>query len=397
MKRVIVAYIIVFMVVVSWIALQVHVDNDQIGIRSAYAATYFEQTFSADNFDHTDWSPAYNFVGTNPVLVGYSSEKIQETYHDWTATGHPDGTGGSHQIPIYGMPSYCDTDLSECGNFNVYVTPDDDLDVTEFYARMCWYLPARIQDDGENWKLAYNYADGGDGFVLWLHATADANGRQPEFTSAAQGEVGKTEAVSTWYMKDFEDQWTCFEWYANVDGTTKLWLTTEDETYNDTLYIDTTGSSYGNTFAGMNWGSFWDGPELDFAFVNSAMDTTQTTITPSCPTGHTFSAYQPYNTCDEFKSDLYQVDDVLLIESEQMLVTGHTNSFQDITVTRGYNATSAAAHAASTLIKWQTWDTISPVFLIDEIVIADSKIGALDASASVSKSIGGGSLGGGSW
>lgn len=339
----------------------------------AYGEVLFTQTFDTDNFDETDWDPKYNFAG---VKFGPSDDKIQNAYNDWFATGYPFGTGGSHQVPLFGI-STCSEQINACGNFDIYLAPSWNINQSTLYVRFCLYLPARMIDGGDNWKLAYNYWEGDENLVFWFRGRAE--GYTPELY-ITNGEFQKTEACAQYLVANYEDQWTCFEYYKSGQDL-KLWITTPSalEDYNDTLYIDSTWGgepAMGTTIGAIQIGAFWDGPEQDFGFLTAPANTTDTTITLSCPKGSTGQAnYTPYSACDNALIDRYQPGDVVTIESEQMQVVSYTTNGSQLIVTRGYGGTSAASHADTTLAIITTWDTEIGGFLIDEIVVANTKIG----------------------
>jgi hypothetical protein len=137
------------------------------------------------------------------------------------------------------------------------------LNLSSYYARFyLWVDPAFNTDPGANWKLTYNHHQAGDDFVVWMRPTEDGQGFQPAVYSSADGGRFRTENVPTFYLKNFKGQWIAIEYYFNIaTGAFKMWLTTEDRRYNETLYINVSNFRFDNSspIGRFTVGSYWDG------------------------------------------------------------------------------------------------------------------------------------------
>jgi len=203
----------------------------------SYGVIYFQENFN-------EGSLPYSF---NYYKFGYSDNPIQ-TYHD--STGGVNNSG-SHRIPLGGAGRT---------NFDVHFGKDVP-NLSSYYLRFyLWVNPTFNTDPGANWKLTYNYTNGG-GFVFWLRPMEDAQGFQPAFFSSAHGsDLIKTANVPTFYLRDFKGKWVCFEYYINLNTRrVKLWITTPDGRYNQTLYIDGYFYNVGTGVESIKIGAYWDG------------------------------------------------------------------------------------------------------------------------------------------
>lgn len=219
----------------------------------ASAQIYFQQ-----NFDEPE---PYNFTSRR---FGYSNNPIT-TFHEATGGVHNSGT---HHIPL-GGPSRRNFDV----HFGITLAP-----LSEYYLRFyLWVNPTFNHDPGENWKLTYNYYPAGSphsNFVFWFSPGAGGNGLEPVFWVPeyvrvnGHGYVTKLENVPTFYLRDFKGQWLHFEYYVNIpNGDMKLWISTEDGRYNETLYIDQTNITHAAGSASeFKVGAYWDGTGDDNYF-----------------------------------------------------------------------------------------------------------------------------------
>lgn len=205
----------------------------------SHGVIYFQQNFNSGDLP-------YNF---DYYKFGYTNNPIQ-TYHD--ATGGVNNSG-SHRIPLGG---------SGRTNFDVHVGKNIP-NLTAYYMRFyLWVNQTFNTDPGANWKLTYNYNNSGSNFVFWLRPMADGQGFQPAFYSAnPDRDFTKNQNVPTFYLKNFKGQWICFEYYINHQANrVKLWITTQDRTYDQTLYIDSAGFYNGGSyFTSIKIGAYWDG------------------------------------------------------------------------------------------------------------------------------------------
>jgi hypothetical protein len=211
---------------------------------TSYGVVYFEEDFSG--------AFPYSWDG---YLFGYSNSPI-ETFHD--TEGGVDNSG-NHRIPL-GGPSRT--------NFDVHFSKNLP-NLSEYYVRYYVYVNPGFDNEGENWKLTYNYTPQWTNWVFWFRSTWDGNGFQPAFYSTAHNsDLLKTESVPTFYLRDFKGQWICFEYYANLNtNTIRLWITTEDQRYNETLYIDYNEFNFGGSSINLlKVGAYWDGTGDDNFF-----------------------------------------------------------------------------------------------------------------------------------
>lgn len=231
---------------------------------SAHSVIYFSEDFNANNFP-------YGFDG---YIFGYTNDTIQ-TFHE------PSGgieNSGHHRIPL-GGPSRT--------NFNVFFNKGVP-NLPEYYTRFYLKVPTTFANDGENWKLTYNYTEetGGErgSFVFWFRPISDGLGFQPAFFSGPYGsDLLKTENVPTFYLSQFKDQWISFEYYINLNtNTVRLWITTEDGRYDETLYISANDFPVGGTaFNNITYGSYWDGTGDSNYFLLDDVVISDTYIGPS--------------------------------------------------------------------------------------------------------------------
>jgi len=197
----------------------------------------FQENMNQNNFPY----------GFDYYLFGYSDNPIQ-TYHD--STGGVNNSG-CHRIPLGGAGRT---------NFDVHFGKDVP-NLSSYYLRFyLWVNPTFNTDPGANWKLTYNYTNGG-GFVFWFRPTEDNQGFQPSFYSGADDStLFKTTNVATFYLRDFTETWICFEYYIDLNSQTiKLWITTPGREYNETLYIDGHLNNFGTRFESIKIGAYWDG------------------------------------------------------------------------------------------------------------------------------------------
>jgi len=170
------------------------------------------------------------------------------------------GTGAS-QIPIFGLSG--DHTNFECHWFTSATNGLDD-----YYARGCWKVDSSFpHDPGQNWKLSYNYVAGA-GFVTWMRPRAGGNGFEPCLYNAVEDyDLCNTESLPTFYVRDHKDEWFCLEWYTNPGtSTARMWLSTENGEYDDTLYADSSYAFNAPPYHSFKIGSYWDGGEYEGAY-----------------------------------------------------------------------------------------------------------------------------------
>ena len=198
----------------------------------------------------------YNF---DSCVFGYSDNRIYPT-HD--ATGGIGGSGAS-KIPIFGLTG------NAC-NFEIHWGTSATNGLSAYYARGCWKVNSAFpHDPAQNWKLSYNYVTSGVNYVTWMRPMAGGDGFQPCFYDAtADYDQCKTNSqVSTFYIRDHKNEWVCIEWYANPStDTVKMWLSTEDHEYFDTLYTDASYNLASGPHSSFKIGSYWDGCEFENAY-----------------------------------------------------------------------------------------------------------------------------------
>lgn len=209
----------------------------------------------ADSFDN-------GLTPYDGYLFGYSNDPIKT---EIIADGGLNG-GNSLRIPLGGTGRT---------NFSTYVGKDL-ANLRKYHLRWRMKVSPDFASGGENFKLTYNYTyTGGErsAFVLWYRTaywTGESNAGtdwQPMFWTP-KGDNGRTrtEDVPTFFLSQFKGQWVTFEQMCDMDtNTVKLWISTEDGRYNDTLYIDSVNSPdapfsvAGDYYNHVSIGAYYDG------------------------------------------------------------------------------------------------------------------------------------------
>ena len=223
---------------------------------SSYLGAIFCEDFNASPQGTlcSSGTTRYNF---DSCLFGYSDNRIYPS-HD--ATGGIGGSGAS-KIPIFGL-------TGSQQNFEIHWGTGATNNLSAYYARGCWKVNSAFPDDpAQNWKLSYNYSAGG-GFVTWMRPMAGGDGFQPCFyDAAADYDQCKTSSVPAFFIRDHKNEWVCIEWNANpATDRVKMWLSTEDHEYFDTLYIDSSYNLAAGPYTYFKIGSYWDGAEFENAY-----------------------------------------------------------------------------------------------------------------------------------
>lgn len=211
----------------------------------ANARIIFQETF--DN--RADWpNTTYNFDARK---FGYSDNPI-------TTRNDPSGGvngGGAHVVPL--GPAADGTYLR---NFDVHFGKMVN-NLSEYYVQFYVWVNRTFPEDGENWKLTYNYYPNGANFVMFHAANSDGRGYQPTFFRAGGLDIGRTEPVQTLYLRNYKEQWICYEYFVSIPtNTLRLWVTTANGDYNETLYINTNQFTHaGPSIVNFKVGAYWDG------------------------------------------------------------------------------------------------------------------------------------------
>ena len=243
--------------------------NDLVTFSGTSVTNNASNAIVSESFTSADVSSSYDPSAFGYNLdwgkIGYSNNRLLSRHRSTGGVSN----GGYHEISLGGTSS---ADWETGGpqtNFDVHLGYTLSPTVDNHYIRCCWKVNSGFNTNpGENWKLAYHYysaVGGGDNWVFWFRPRT-ASGFEPAVYSSADAygdSYYKTEAVNTFYLEDFLNQWVCFEWQADYTAGTaghfKLWITTEDGTYNETLYIDTDIDLGGTETHSIKIGAYWDG------------------------------------------------------------------------------------------------------------------------------------------
>ena len=194
-----------------------------------------------------------SFNGTFP----YGFDYYKFGYSDNRIATFKDAIGGVNNGPCHRIP------LGGSGRTNFDVHFGKSLpSLSNYYLRYYLFIPSTFNTDpGANWKLVYNYYTGwSSNWVFWMRPMADGQGFQPAFyTASGDTQVTKTGSVPTFYLKNYKNQWICFEYFADmVNHRVKLWITTQDKAYDQTLYTDESFPISGQV-VDVKIGAYWDG------------------------------------------------------------------------------------------------------------------------------------------